>query len=369
MQIIRDVRYPAIDGLRFYAAFLVFLVHLVGGIALQLLKLPPQDYTPGAESLLGRTLYFIGDGGHGVDIFFIISGFLVGRLALAKLGEPFRYGRFVGKRFLRIYPAFLASLVISTAYLCIFIWWAWGFLWPDFLANLVFLNAIPSLGFKAYNHVTWSLGYEFAYYLFLPVVRPLAKLLGPRLGAGVFLVLGYLLVPDEYGRMIGLFAGTLLAAFKDHELSAFARRIPLAIAVLPYAIVATMKGIGLISDYSVFLYSLIPAVILLFVKVAFDDNVLSRLAAAKPLRALGTLSYSFYLFHSLGIMIAIYQVLPALGLEQESGLAIPVVIIASLAISLALAAASYWAFESLYFEKRKANTAPAQVTPVAEASG
>lgn len=154
--IIRPVAYPAMDGLRFYAAFLVFMTHYIGLIRTDLFSLPPGE--------MGSLLRLLEDGNHGVDIFFLISGFLMGRSVLARKG-PFSYPGFIAARFWRIYPAFLVSYGAAVA--CdLHFGWRWSPV--DALAGLVFLNAIPALGIIPYHYVSWSLAIEFLFYLTFP---------------------------------------------------------------------------------------------------------------------------------------------------------------------------------------------------------
>src|SRR5262249_57804279 len=110
--LIRPLPYPAIDGLRFYAAFAVFFVHMIGSIAFDYLHTPTEMWNRGTSVIWIRCLYFLSDGHHGVDVFFIISGFLMGRIVMES--RQFSYGSFIWRRFLRIYPAFLASLFAAT---------------------------------------------------------------------------------------------------------------------------------------------------------------------------------------------------------------------------------------------------------------
>ncbi|RLD03421.1 MAG: hypothetical protein DRI65_12910, partial [Chloroflexota bacterium] len=154
----------ALTGLRGIAAFLVFLFHygaLHPGIRLDL-------WLP----LIGGALQFpLGYGMMGVDLFFVMSGFLLtlpfARSALT--GEPrpplLRYFK---RRFLRVFPAYYAQLFLILSI------GAWFVTWrplPDYavLAHLaMFLNlgwhqVTPLVG------VWWSLPVEMGFYLLLPL--------------------------------------------------------------------------------------------------------------------------------------------------------------------------------------------------------
>src|SRR5437660_12894489 len=81
--IVRPVRYPALDGLRAYAAFLVFMVHFCGTITVERFRWP----IPFSERQ--KWIMYLADGHHGVDMFFLLSVFLIGRMVLT--GKTFNY--------------------------------------------------------------------------------------------------------------------------------------------------------------------------------------------------------------------------------------------------------------------------------------
>ncbi len=342
--LVRPLPYPAIDGLRFYAAFVVFLVHLVGTIATEILRIPEASFNPGSEDWKVRGLYLLADGNHGVDVFFLISGFLMGRVVLTS--PRFSYVNFITKRFIRIYPAFIVSLICSVLYLCNVI--GWRFDSQSVLKNMIFLNAIKDYDVVRYNHVTWSLGYEFAFYFVLPMILLLGRFLKPAIAAS--LLFGVAAVSlEEYIRALALFAGTWIAAFSDSQLRAVARRIPLSIALIVYATPLMLKGgTTLFPSFASFFLFFLPAAVTLFIKLVFDEHWLSRILIASPTRLLGTVSYSFYLFHTLVITAVLHSALVPLGFWGHP-LLIPLLILGSFFGSLLVATASYVLFEQFYF--------------------
>lgn len=90
----------------------------------------------------------------GVDLFFVLSGFLVSGLLLREYERP-RVGRFLVRRGLRIYPAFL----FCVATWGIVLYRDWVRFWPEilFLQNYVASGPLP----------TWSLAVEEHFYLLL----------------------------------------------------------------------------------------------------------------------------------------------------------------------------------------------------------
>jgi peptidoglycan/LPS O-acetylase OafA/YrhL len=144
-----------LDGLRAFAILLVLGRHslrpFISEDAYQtVVSVGPLDLTP-----------FVLNGWSGVDLFFVLSGFLIGRQAWR--GDTVR--RFWFKRATRIMPAYLACLAVVAIGLTL----AGG--WPqsggDFLAHVVMLQDytgsvfVPSL---------WSLGAEEKFYLLAPLL-------------------------------------------------------------------------------------------------------------------------------------------------------------------------------------------------------
>lgn len=144
-----------LDGLRAFAILLVLGRHslrpFISEDAYQsVVSVGPLDLTP-----------FLLNGWSGVDLFFVLSGFLIGRQAWR--GDSVR--RFWFKRVTRIMPAYLACLAVVAIGLTLAGGWAQR--GGDFLAHVVMLQDytgsvfVPSL---------WSLGAEEKFYLLAPLL-------------------------------------------------------------------------------------------------------------------------------------------------------------------------------------------------------
>lgn len=159
------MRYPGLDLLRAIAIVWVMLFHtyLVGGLG--------PDW--------GWLERF---GWMGVDLFFVLSGFLIGQQVLAPLARGARldFGDFYLRRALRILPAFWVVLAIYLAFPLLRErpglepWWKFAF----FLFNVTADYRNP-----AFSQV-WSLCVEEHFYLVFPL---LALWLVPRLNPRRFL--------------------------------------------------------------------------------------------------------------------------------------------------------------------------------------
>jgi peptidoglycan/LPS O-acetylase OafA/YrhL len=103
----------------------------------------------------------------GVDLFFVLSGYLIGGQLLAPLvrGERFNLRRFFARRALRILPAYFFILAI---YVLLPSWREY----PEMFPPWKFLLSVQNIGLRggtAFSHA-WSLAVEDQFYLLLPLV-------------------------------------------------------------------------------------------------------------------------------------------------------------------------------------------------------
>ena len=287
---------------------------------------------------------FLKDGHHGVDVFFIISGFLMGRIITR---NSFSYRAFVRARIIRVYPAFFLSLVVCAYYYSR--QYGLNVNTKDFIGNMLFLNAVNEFNVIPYNSVSWSLGYEFAFYLIIPSAL-LFPAIPQRFKAATALGLVIAFIPLPFIRMTGMFAGYFIASWSDETLKKVGR-LPVWPPLLAYSAIVLLKRANLIS-YMEFYYSFLVLGGLLFVQIAFGENRLSRLFQAPILRVLGTISYSFYLLHYACIIVAFEHITPK-GLPV--GLSFVVLTISSLSLAIACAFLSWHMFERPYFGKKGKN--------------
>lgn len=354
--LVRPLRYPAIDGIRCYAAAMVFMVHYFGSVAVEVLGIPQAAFAMTSPDPSTALLAYLADGHHGVDVFFVVSGFLMAR-AVVRPGGPPGYLGFMRNRFRRIYPAFLGTLALAVALRCLA--FGWPFQPLDFALNLVFANALPGSQVLAYNFVSWSLGYEFAFYLVVPLLGTLAAAADRRLAGLAFLVAAFALLPGAVFRALSLFAGAFVGCFRDDELEAAARRIPLLLVGPAYLLLSPLKGLEMVS-YRGFYLAFLAVTPLLFVRLVYGGGLLAGLLQRPAVRALGTLSYSFYLVHTLALAMGYHWIVAPLRAAMPLALLLPLYLAASLAIALAAAWASFRLFEQPYFARRRHPAGPAR---------
>ncbi|WP_440975799.1 acyltransferase family protein [Pseudoxanthomonas winnipegensis] len=146
-----DVRYPGLDLLRAIAIVWVMFFHawVVGGLA--------PEWT-----WLSRY------GWMGVDLFFVLSGFLIGGQVLAPLsrGQPLRFGDFYLRRAFRILPAYWVVLAL---YALVPAWRERPEMEPLWKFVLMVMNLGNDYSRPAFSHA-WSLCVEEHFYLVFPVL-------------------------------------------------------------------------------------------------------------------------------------------------------------------------------------------------------
>jgi peptidoglycan/LPS O-acetylase OafA/YrhL len=185
----------------------------------------------------------------GVDLFFVLSGYLISGLLFAEYQKTgsINVVRFWIRRGFKIYPGFYALIIVAFGTLLI----AGGihmFPWRAFFAEIFFVqDYIRSQVFE----YTWSLGVEEHFYFLLPLL--LIALL--RFGRGAWRVLPLISVivavtcvglrmhtpSGEWGqthlRMDGLFCGVALGYFKHFDTSFPARSHPgFLLASIPFLV-------------------------------------------------------------------------------------------------------------------------------------
>jgi len=150
-------RDAALDGLRAISILMLVLFHAANITALNF-EGGPQAYI---ESL-PRSVLWLMQADKGVDIFFVLSGFLIGRLLMQEYARDghLRVGRFYLRRFLRLFPAYAVLLLLVLVTPINHNKWY-------LLANLAYVNNYLSLE-NMLAPWTWSLAVEEQFYLLLP---------------------------------------------------------------------------------------------------------------------------------------------------------------------------------------------------------
>jgi peptidoglycan/LPS O-acetylase OafA/YrhL len=264
----------------------------------------------------------------GVDVFFVLSGFLITTLLVGEYAERgrIRLGHFWMRRALRLLPALVVLVVLLW-------WWNWNAFAPVF-ANTVRREAIFTLLYVAnwaqiagwlnplgnFGH-TWSLAIEEQFYILWPLV--LSFLLGTLTRTGTMFAVGALAMASLFLRaalydghatlarvMHGsdtraetLLIGCLLALllrFRALELPprpafASALAVPGALA-LAWFFTSVTPQTEWLPRGGLTLVALSAAVLLLGLELS-RESPLARALSWGPLVAIGRISYGLYLWH------------------------------------------------------------------------
>ena len=271
-----------------------------------------------------------------LDVFFVMSGFLITGILLDTKGAPHFFKNFYARRFLRIFPIYYVTLfavfiilprlqVIPPSAIGPVVdvqAWYWSY-----LTNVLVATTEPPAGSIAlYTRHLWSLAVEEQFYLLWPLV---VFLCGPRrliqicaamvLGAAVFRAWGvwvelnpralYVLTP---ARMDGLALGSMMAVIA---------RQPGGLALLtrwsrPVVAVALLMGLAVFVYTGRFSAYRPPMQFIGYTLVALGASGLVIMAATTPpathvgrffhnrvLIALGTFSYATYVTHTFVFLV------------------------------------------------------------------
>jgi peptidoglycan/LPS O-acetylase OafA/YrhL len=265
----------------------------------------------------------------GVDLFFVLSGFLMGQLVL---GERARTGTFDGRRFtvrrvLKLWPVLYVFLAVHAV------------LGDEPLSSYLWQNALHVQNYAGTSlaHL-WSLAVEEHFYLGLAVLFPLFARRGGSVKVLVAALVGVLVtaVALRYAgaasgvsetrlqwrthfRMDSLAAGLLLAVVRVHAPTAFARlaRQRLLWAVLLAEGVRLLVGMGKDDALgSVLGFTVAYATAAAFLLLLYDAAWVTRLRwLTSPVAALGRYSYGIYIWHIFAAQLALGR----LGMEYSTG--------------------------------------------------
>lgn len=264
------------------------------------------------------------DGGYvGVDVFFVISGFLLTSIAHSRLQmHQFSAVQFLLNRLRRIFPALLVMVIGCWL-------WATAFYLPDdfsrlvrngtaallFRSNFAFLGDVGGyFGPDARSNIllhTWSLAVESQFYLVFAITCALFwPAAGPRRRAGGWLLFGVVAVaslvwcvahtpahqPSAFyllwGRAWEFMAGSVVALLSGRPSRAVANIVTVAGAALLLAAVFSLHGDDPYPGWRAILPVAGTALI-----IYAGEGFLTTILSSWPLQFLGAISYSVYLWH------------------------------------------------------------------------
>jgi peptidoglycan/LPS O-acetylase OafA/YrhL len=365
---------PALDGLRGLAVAWVMLHHFNHGAT-------HHNELVNVAFVTFKLGYF------GVDLFFVLSGFLITRILLETRDAPNYFRAFYGRRMLRIFPLYYLALFIALVVwpllqpftpeqqrLAEHQWWLWAYL--SNIGMAVHNEPLFDAGSLKLLHF-WSLAIEEQFYLLWPAVvlmlsrRQLIAACGVLIGVAVVARGVVPLYVDQpmasfvtLSKLDGLSAGAFLAALEAgpgglRRLGRTARTLaPVAIAAL-IVLVIVREGRGAVNVAAQHLtpLALIAAVAAILTLAANGERpadephaprgLTARVLGAAPLVFLGKYSYALYVFHYM-LMPVFDRYLHDRQIEAWTGswlLAMAVRMAACFAISIGVALLSWHLFE------------------------
>jgi peptidoglycan/LPS O-acetylase OafA/YrhL len=358
------VFYPALDGIRAIAVLMVFEYH----------------YLPAAASLNW--------GWAGVDLFFVLSGFLITGILYDTRNRAHRFRVFYARRTLRIFPIYYLVLFLPVMLYPFVHWrlhpglWLWPvylgnyarFIWPmNYRVNSSPFEVLTSLRFPwlRYNldHL-WSLSVEEQFYLVWPLlvfsIRKRSILRNLCLAAVVVvpllrwaalhifplsliqLRLLYQATPLRADSLLlgGYLALCLRGPRRDLLLSLARPALLLLIALAAVLEVASFARAGHPIDpaaailYSPLVYTLIALLAGSLILLAITPGTLIyRVCMLRHLRALGQRSYGFYVYHL--IFFSLWHKLAIIFMLGHKRFAVPGTATFALAGTLLISWASF----------------------------
>lgn len=366
----KSIHFPGLNGLRFLAALAVVILHLE--LFKDLEGLPSIIHNPIVNSL----------GAMGVDLFFVLSGFLITYLLLEEKKQTGKIAllKFYQRRVLRIWPVYY--LVVFAAF---FLMPKFGFLpyarsvVDHFYYKLaLFLTILPNGALALYPGInfaslSWSVGVEEQFYLIWPLLingtrnyaRVMIYFIVSLIGLKVLLFLamhGSIAFPHlgvikeilvmtrlECMAIGGLAA--LLLYYPQHGLNRFIIRRELQVIVLLSLVPLTYLIYNTsLDDLKHIIYSVLFALLILNTAsgrdsiINFDIPVLNKL---------GRISYGFYMYQYFVIIPVLHMVKP---LFQAAGTSIWVNLVyygSSLTLLILISKLSYQFYESRFIKLKR----------------
>ena len=297
-------RNPLIDGFRGLSIGLVIIGHLMQFRFLDYLQAPPvaifaypADFIPQLPFNFGHLL-----GDIGVDLFFIISGFLITSLLLheEQMRGSINVRAFYTRRIFRILPAFYAYLLAIVALTLI------GVIhvpYADILRSGAFLTDLHRFSRHWFVAHTWSLSVEEQFYILWPALLIVFAKARGRLGLACFVgLLGLSAFSPLAGRFSYIAIGALYAMSPrvKREIDAIGGRpwAPL-LAIGLFAIAFLPPGLAVLGKI---LDAAGPVLLaILFFGALTKGGPLCRLVSLVWLQRLGLISYSVYLWQQLSL--------------------------------------------------------------------
>lgn len=358
-----NARITALDGVRGLATLIVLVSHFL------------------FQDLYGQEWWWgiVQSGWMGVDLFFVLSGFLITGILLHKKGRSDYFRDFYRRRVLRIFPLYYLAILLS-ALAILLIDQQPHRLNDGYNSLLWYVFFVPNIGMALGNDWAWqtnwvgmahlwSLAVEEQFYIVWPLVIYLLprKWIAP-LCVAIIAVSPYLREQTDlafgkpniasyvlpYCRMDGLAAGSLLAVMRSSGWLTFAgwqREAARDLAFMAGMVVYYMLIAAESPWRDVFIALMFLGMVYLSLS---QDSSIRRLCEWSFLRHIGQYSYGMYVFHQMfRVLLETYIKQPLLSTGLPTAFVQLLYILIAVGISYGLARLSWHFIESRFLAMKE----------------
>lgn len=281
----------------------------------------------------------------GVHYFFVLSGFLMTILHWGDLGNLKIFGKFISRRFVRIYPPLWCALFVAVLLQIIV-----GKYNANFTDVVLSVTAFPVDFKEPFLAVEWTLRHEILFYIFFSFIMAFPKFGLPFFGVWCLVglafdvpkdaFLGVLISPYNCLFLLGVLVGLV---YRSNYLKGSACGYLFALGAIVFSTTwffevltePTVEPVGTIIGYG------IGSCLMLLGAVEYERH--KTLKIGRFLSLLGDASYSLYLVHLLAISAAVRIFVP---LVKNGYIADVLAYILTVAFALTFSMVFYYVFEN-----------------------
>jgi peptidoglycan/LPS O-acetylase OafA/YrhL len=302
-----------LTGIRGLAALWVFGLHY-------------NEYFVGLFPGISILNFVFDNGGFGVDLFFCLSGFILGHVYFEELNfedKGIRVKHYLYKRFARLYPLYFVTLTVASIFYLIALLTGHEFhnqsstdlSLAAFIQNL--LGVQTWFGMNSLNVPAWSVSAEFAAYLAFPFLVLLLRRRDKGLKSLSFMLLilstciyefslqQEMLLNHQILQVLTQFIMGLCVYRLVKDLKVAERKCKLLRNFVTSVILLSLFFV----ESKIVLSAVIPILLLILISLNYFHNIPGKGLSRKSLLALGSWSYSLYMTHAL-----LKNILSGLGL-------------------------------------------------------
>lgn len=366
---------PTLDGLRGMAILMVLIAHFNGEAIL-------KEFYP----LMGPVLTKVALSGlHGVDLFFVLSGFLITRILIDTKESPKYFLNFYARRFLRIFPLYYGVLFLIFGILPLIVtfdlaaselsskqWWLWAYLsnfpgsnmqWDS--SNIFKLGHFWSLAVEEHFYIVWPVVILFCGLSRLKKISILLVCVSFSIG----LISAFLDNPSLWlinwstvNHIGGLALGSL-CALTLHEKGNFKGIVPWAkIGLLVFgflflllAFIPRQYFLWIVIRTKIIVSSFLFVSLLILAVEALPNSLIGRFLTNRIMTRFGQVSYGLYVYH--GILRPLFdQIFPRetlIALLHSPALGIVAYFVLAIGSSFLISLFSWHLYEKQFLKLKK----------------